>query len=94
MRYVADGIRSTWNLPVGLVAEGSQQVIPVTRKLKTLYSMLLVGFPFRCHRGRWQRCVVAGVLNEVRQSGVHASKCSVIDCDGYIERTFLSIGNT
>ena len=39
-------------------------------------------------------CVVASVLNEFRQSEVHASKFRCIDCDGYIERKLLSFGNT
>ena len=54
---VIGGIRSPWNLPVGVV----QEVITVTRKLRTLCSVLL-GCPFKCHHGRWARSVVAGVL--------------------------------
>ena len=36
-----------------------------------------VGSPLKCHRGRWPRSVVAGVLNEVRQFGVRASNFGV-----------------
>ena len=39
---------------------------------RTQCSTLLVGLPFKCHQGRWPRSVVAGVWNEVRQSGTHA----------------------
>ena len=34
------------------------------------------------------------LLNEVRQPGAHAPTCSVIDCDGYVERKLPSIGST
>ena len=34
------------------------------------------------------------LLNEVRQPGTHAPNCSVIDCDGYVERKLPSIGST
>ena len=38
-------------------------------KLRIQCSMPLVGLPFKCHQRRWSSRVVAGVLNEVRQSG-------------------------
>ena len=34
------------------------------------------------------------LLNEVRQPGTHAPNCSVIDCDGYVERKLPLIGST
>ena len=41
------------------------------------------------HDVLWQ-----ALLNEVRQPGAHAPTCSVIDCDGYVERKLPSIGST
>ena len=90
---VTDGVRSPWNLPVDVVSKSSQEVITVARKLRTLCSMLLGGSSILVPSRTLARSVVAGVLNEVRLSGVHTTNCLVTDRDSYIERKLLSIGN-
>ena len=47
------------------------------------------GFPLVNHDALW-----LALLNEIRQPGTHAPNCSVIDCDGYVERKLPSIGST
>ena len=40
LRDLTGGIRSSWNLPVDVVPEGSQELITGARKLRTQFSML------------------------------------------------------
>ena len=54
------------------------------------YSLLLGWVSIQVLSRTLASSVVAGVLDEVRRSGMHAS-FSVLDCDEYIERKLLSV---
>ena len=73
-----DGMRSR-KLPVHGCDKNCERAQPV----------IGLGLPSSAVEGRWSRAFVAGVLNEVRQSGLHAS-FSVFDCDECSERKLLS----
>ena len=51
------------------VSNSSQEVLTVASKIENTVQHAIGWSSIQCHQGRWPRRVVAGVLNEVRQSG-------------------------
>jgi hypothetical protein len=94
-RDVTDGMRSPWKLPVDVVSKSFQEVVKVAQKLEnTVQPVIGLGFHSSSLEDVNHDALWLALLNEVRQPRAHAPNCSVIDCDGYIERKLSSTGST
>merc|ERR1712135_273167 len=86
-RDVTDGMRSPWKLPVDVVSKSFQEVVKVAQKIEnTMQPVIGLGFHSSSLEDVNHDALWLALLNEVRQPGAHAPNCSVIDCDGYVER--------
>ena len=78
-RSVTDEMQSPWNLRIDVA---SKRLMTIAKKIKNTV-LLVIGFRFHSNatEGVGHDTIVAGVLNEVRQSGAHTPIYSVTDCD-------------
>ena len=66
----------------------------IAEAMNTMQSVIGLGFHSSSLEEVNHDALWLALLNEVRQPGTHAPNCSVIDCDGYVERKLPLIGST
>jgi hypothetical protein len=93
-RFVTDGMRSLWALPVDVLSKSVQELTSVAKKLEaTVESVVGLGLQSASIDGVDHDALWVSMLNEVRNPRAHA-RCSITDCDGFVERKLLSSGTT